>query len=87
MTTVRVITQPSCADASDASSLSVRQARQAIHGALRPIDSVEQVPLRAALGRVLGSDCISPVDVPGHTNSAMDGYALSGSDLPADGVR
>jgi molybdopterin molybdotransferase len=87
MTTVSVSTEPSCADASDASSLSVRQAREAIRNAVRPIDSVEQVPVRAALGRVLGADCISPIDVPGHTNSAMDGYALSGSDLPADGVR
>jgi molybdopterin molybdotransferase len=87
MSTFRVGTQPSCADAADPSSLGVRQAQQAIRDALRPLDSVEQVPVRTALGRVLGADCVSPIDVPSHTNSAMDGYALRGSDLPSEGVR
>lgn len=79
--------QPSCADAGDPLSLSVRQARDAIRAALLPIVDDEQVPIRDALGRVLARACVSPVDVPGHTNSAMDGYALAGSDLPQDGAR
>ena len=41
--------------------------------------------LRSALGRVLADDVVSPIDVPAHDNSAMDGYALRGSDL-ADGA-
>ena len=41
--------------------------------------------LRAALGRVLARDIVSPIDVPAHDNSAMDGYALRGSDLAAGG--
>jgi molybdopterin molybdotransferase len=33
---------------------------------------------------VLAADIVSPINVPSHDNSAMDGYALRGSDLPAD---
>jgi molybdopterin molybdotransferase len=33
------------------------------------------------LGRVLAHDLVSPLDVPPHDNSAMDGYALRGIDL------
>ena len=87
MSTVKVSPQPSCADASDPLALTVRQAREAIHAALVPISDVEQVPIRAALGRVLGADCVSPIDVPSHTNSAMDGYAFDSRDLPDEGVR
>ena len=47
----------------------------------------EEVALDAALGRVLAADVVSPIPVPGHTNSAMDGYAFAGSDLPAEGPR
>ncbi len=49
----------------------------------RPFAS-EPVALEAALGRILAADLTSPIDVPGHDNSAMDGYALRGSDLPPD---
>lgn len=87
MTNAKVTTQPSCADASDSQSLTVQQAREAIRGALVAIEDQEQVAIRSALGRVLAVDCTSPIDVPGHTNSAMDGYALRGADLPAQGVR
>ena len=38
-----------------------------------------------ALGRVLAVDVISPIDVPAHDNSAMDGYAFDGRALRQDG--
>ena len=41
--------------------------------------------IRAALGRVLAEDVISPLDVPAHDNSAMDGYAVRFADLKSDG--
>jgi molybdopterin molybdotransferase len=48
----------------------------------------ESVSLRDALGRVLAEDIVSPVSVPPHDNSAMDGYAFDGAilatDAPAD---
>src|SRR5690242_9755096 len=56
--------------------LSVAEAREAIARRLRPIDDSETVPLLQALGRVLTADTISPIDVPAHDNSAMDGYAF-----------
>ena len=65
--------------------LPVAVARQAIADALRPITERETVPLLTALGRVLAEDVVSPIDVPAHDNSAMDGYAFCGADLRADG--
>lgn len=65
--------------------LSVADARAAIAAAIRPIAQTQAVPLQQALGRVLAADVISPIDVPAHDNSAMDGYALHGADLPATG--
>lgn len=67
-------------------NLSVAQARAAIAAALQPITDSETVVLTQALGRVLAADVISPIDVPAHDNSAMDGYALRGSELQADGA-
>lgn len=83
----KIAVQPSCADADRDNSLTVQQAREAIRDALQPITDDEWVPIRNALGRVLAADCISPIDVPSHTNSAMDGYALAGGDLPSTGER
>ncbi|HMS25926.1 MAG TPA: molybdopterin molybdotransferase MoeA [Burkholderiaceae bacterium] len=41
----------------------------------------ETVPLFDALGRVLAQDVISPISVPPHDNSAMDGFAFDGAQL------
>ena len=46
----------------------------------------EAVALMAALGRVLAQDVVSPIDVPAHDNSAMDGYAFAGAALAAVGA-
>lgn len=70
--------------ASGEANLSVAQARAAIDAALRPISDVEEIGLTHALGRVLAADVVSPIDVPAHDNSAMDGYAFAVRDLPAD---
>ncbi|MEP6826138.1 MAG: gephyrin-like molybdotransferase Glp [Ramlibacter sp.] len=48
---------------------------------VQPVDGVEQVGLFEALGRVLAQDIISPISVPPHDNSAMDGYAFDGTQL------
>jgi molybdopterin molybdotransferase len=65
--------------------LPVAVARERIAAALRPITQTQTVALPAALGRVLACDVISPINVPAHDNSAMDGYALHGADLCVDG--
>jgi molybdopterin molybdotransferase len=51
-----------------------------------PVTQAEQVDLFAALGRVLAQDVVSPISVPPHDNSAMDGFALCGEQLHASGV-
>ena len=38
--------------------------------------AIETVPTEAALGRVLATDIVSPIDVPPMDVSAMDGYAV-----------
>lgn len=43
----------------------------------------ETVPLADALGRVLASDVVAAVDLPGFDNSAMDGYAVRSADVSA----
>ncbi len=46
-----------------------------------------KVNIRAALGRILGTPVKSRMNVPGHINSAMDGYAINAADIPQDGIR
>lgn len=64
-------------------SLSVEEARALILSQVAPVAGAERVELRTALGRVLAADVISPIDVPAHDNSAMDGYAVRFADLAA----
>jgi molybdopterin molybdotransferase len=78
------ITQASCADDYDPDSMPVAKARAFIHQFLAPVNGVIRVPVRNALGRVLAEDILSPVNVPSHRNSAMDGWAMRGADLAAD---
>ncbi len=84
MTTARTITEASCADDYDPNSMPVAKARAFIHSFLTPIAGIARLPIRSALGRVLAEDIISPVNVPAHVNSAMDGWALRVDDLTAD---
>ncbi|MDO9277735.1 MAG: molybdopterin molybdotransferase MoeA [Polaromonas sp.] len=49
-----------------------------------PVTESAELPLFDALGKVLSADVVSPMDVPPHDNSAMDGYAFDGSQLQAD---
>lgn len=76
-----------CDDVPEPSTLTVDDARQQILADIESITASEKLTLRSALDRVLAEDIISPMAVPGHTNSAMDGYALGGSDLPLDSDR
>jgi molybdopterin molybdotransferase len=75
----------SCADDYDPNSMPVAKAREVIARFLSPVTATERVHVRAALGRVLAADVISPLDVPAHDNSAMDGYAVRFADLSQDG--
>jgi len=66
--------------------LSADQARAELVAAARPLRETETVHLGEALGRVLAEDVVSPLDVPGYDNSAMDGYALNSADTSAEGA-
>ena len=78
----KIKTQASCADDYDSESISVESARQKILEKISPISTTEMRTLHQSLNRVLAQDIVSNINVPGHTNSAMDGYALSGDELP-----
>lgn len=80
-------TQASCADSFDSQAQLCADARQRIIDNITPVQASEIIPIRQARGRYLARDIISPVNVPNHTNSAMDGFAVRGEDLPAEGVK
>ena len=48
---------------------------------VEPVTETESVGLFAALDRVLAQDVISPISVPPHDNSAMDGFAFDDAQL------
>lgn len=73
----------SCLSDYDPNALPVAQAQEIIHNYIQPVDAIEKVAIRTALDRVLAADIISPINVPAHDNSAMDGFAFCGAELPA----
>ncbi len=71
----------------DPELLPVAEALRRIDAQASSISGDERVVSRDALGRIAAEPIVSPINVPGHTNSAMDGYALAGADLPVDNTR
>ena len=65
-----------------ARSLTVDEALERILARVRILDS-ERVDLMEALGLTLAEDVTADRDVPPFRNSAMDGYAVRGSDVAA----
>ncbi len=80
----RTLREASCADDYDPNSMPVAKARELIKSFLSPMTAIERVHVRNALGRVLAEEIVSPIAVPGHDNSAMDGYAVRFTDLDPD---
>lgn len=68
----------------DPSAMPVDLARKLLLDTLSPVEGTETLPLSDALGRILAVALRSPLNVPPHDNSAMDGYGLRGADLVAD---
>lgn len=67
--------------------LSVDDALAQLLAGVRPVSEVEVVPTLDAIGRVLAAGQQSTMNVPSMDNSAMDGYAVRSSDVPAPGTR
>jgi len=80
-------TRPADCYQGDPALLPVAEALRRIDARATSISGDERVALRDALGRIAAEPIVSPMNVPGHTNSAMDGYALAGADLPMDDTR
>lgn len=75
-----------CGNPAADTALPVDVARTRILEALPAAPPAQSRAIRDALGCVLAEDVIAGMDVPAHTNSAMDGYALCGEDLDAQGA-
>jgi molybdopterin molybdotransferase len=65
----------------DPQALRADAALQFLQGLVAPVVQHQQVELKQALGRILATDVISPINVPAHDNSAMDGFAFDGTQL------
>jgi molybdopterin molybdotransferase len=65
----------------DPQALTARQVNEFLAYLVEPVAETENVGVFEALGRVLAQDMISPISVPPHDNSAMDGYAFAGAQL------
>lgn len=74
--------QSSCDDENEQGTLTVQKALQNMLGAVSQEVGVEQIHLTEAVDRVLAHAITSPVNVPSHRNSAVDGYAILQADLP-----
>jgi len=68
----------------DPQALSADMVNNFLAKLVEPVTEVEEVGIFEALGRVLAQDVISPISVPPHDNSAMDGFAFDGAQLTAD---
>ena len=65
----------------DPQALSVQQVGEFLQQLVQAVRDTEVLPLFDALDRVLAQDVMSPINVPPHNNSAMDGYAFDGAQL------
>lgn len=64
------------------SILSIEQAVEAICARFAPVEGSETVSLADADGRVLAEDLVAASPLPPFTNSAVDGFAVRGEDVP-----
>jgi molybdopterin molybdotransferase len=67
--------------------MSVDEAVGLIASRVTAVGETEAVALVEADGRILARDIAAPLPLPPFTNSAVDGYALPGSELPRDKER
>ena len=63
----------------DPKALPAEQVNQFLARLVEPVSGTDTVGVFDALGRVLAADVVSPISVPPHDNSAMDGFAFDGA--------
>ena len=66
--------------------LSAEEAAALVTARIQPLPGSEELPLRAARGRILAEPLVAPADLPPFANSAVDGYAFRRADLPPNGT-
>lgn len=65
----------------DPQALSATTVNEFLSRLVEPVTTTEELGIFEALDRVLARDVISPISVPPHDNSAMDGFAFAGAQL------
>jgi len=71
----------------DPQALSAEAVGEFLGRLVTPVAATEKVGIFDALGRVLARDLVSPISVPPHDNSAMDGFAFAGAQLSAGALQ
>jgi len=79
---MKIENEPGCHTAVEPGVITVPEAVTNILNNTHSIADFSKLHIRQCLYRVLFEDIKSPIDVPGHNNSAMDGYAILSDDIP-----
>jgi molybdopterin molybdotransferase len=67
----------------DPQAISAERVNDFLARLVEPVTATEDLGVFDALGRVLAQDVVSPISVPPHDNSAMDGFAFDSAQLRA----
>ncbi len=65
----------------DPQALSAQHVNAFLAELVQPVRDTEPVSPMQALHRILAEDVVSPISVPPHDNSAMDGFAFRGNEM------
>lgn len=68
----------------DPQALSAERVNDFLARLVEPVSQSEDMAVFDALGRVLAHDVVSPISVPPHDNSAMDGFAFNSAQQQKD---
>jgi molybdopterin molybdotransferase len=68
----------------DPQAISAERVNDFLARLVEPVTATEDLGVFDALGRVLAQDVVSPISVPPHDNSAMDGFAFDSGQLRPD---
>ncbi len=77
---------PSCTDDYDNASLNCDEAINRILEGVNAIDIADLVSIHDSFDRILATPITSTINVPGHINSAVDGYATSSTFIQENGA-
>jgi molybdopterin molybdotransferase len=79
-------TKPSCTDIDETGLISVNEALTLIFADVQQTSGYERIAIENANKRTVAEAIAAPFNVPAHTNSAVDGYAICCADLSQEGA-